>query len=295
MVMPTVVITGNGALMHRRIIHYALIVICLLAASSCGGDAPNAVEGEPSATSETTSASTSVSPSATSSAVPSYSLSDREEFLASGPMCEQLKTWYESFPADTDGATALRYVEQCQEAPQPVLSGDVDTSSDDLLLKALFKPAISGESRAAAHRAVGQGVCEMFADDAKSLWLVGSTVRDYGGTPADYQAVVVEAAAACPSSASDLELFSTGDVLKATTSFRQALETAGADLLGFGSGPEADNQISGLAAVACQSARDGQFDGTGFFFSTLVGVSESVGDTLASRALELYCPEQATN
>lgn len=271
--------------MHRRIIHHALIVIGLLVAAGCGGDSPPE-QDEPVAASETPSQTPSEP-----SAAPSYALADRTEFLASGPTCEELKGWYEQFPVDTDGATALRYIEQCHEAPQPVLSGDIYAGSNERMLAALLEPEVTGESRAAAHRALAQGVCKMFADGSKSLWLVGSTTRDYGGIPKDYQAVVGEAVAACPSSASDLQLFSTPDVIKTTTLYRQALDSAGADLLAFGSGPEADDQIAALAAVSCQSAHDGEFEGTGFFISTLVDVPESVGDDLALRALELYCPE----
>ena len=223
-------------------------------------------------------------------AAPTYSLDDRQSFLAAGPSCEELTNWYEQFPADTDGLTALRYIETCNEAPQPVLDHDIYAGSNERMLEALLAPEVQGESRATAHWAIAKGVCEMFTDDQKSLWLVGSDVRDYGGTSQDYAAVVDAAVEECPSNADDLTLFETKDVLGTTTAYVTTLRKAGADLSGFG--PDPDDQVAALAAVACTSTRDGEED-NGFFFATMLGVDDATGNQLADQALAAFCPQLA--
>lgn len=267
---------------QQRIAWAATAGLVALLLAGCGGS-DDAAE----ATRDASRAPTSPTETPTEQVI--YSLDDREEFLATGPSCDELGAWYEQFPADTDGLTALRFIEACHEAPPPVLNRDIYAGGNERLLRALLDPAVTGESRATAHWAIAKGVCRMFTSDQKSLWLVASQVRDYGGTAADYRAVVDEAVAECPSNADDLKLFSTRDVLKTTTEFTQTLRDAGADLATFGADP--DDQIAGLAAVACASARDGDSAGNGFFFATLLDVDEGTGTTLAADAVNGYCPQ----
>ena len=251
-----------------------------LALSGCGGS-----DASPAAS--PVEASTSPSPTA-------YSLDDRETFLATGPDCDTFQGWYQQFPADKDGLTALRYIEACNEAPAPVLNDDIYAGSNDRMLEALLAPAVTGPSRAAAHDAIAQGVCSMFDDGSKSLWLVADTVRDYGGTTEDYRAVVASAVDQCASNADDLKLFTTDDVLGATDSLTKALRDVGADLSSFSSaGGGSGGQVSALAAVACQSARDGDGADNGFFVSTLLDISEADGNQISAQALDLFCPNLA--
>jgi len=260
------------------------VTAAALILSACGGQAE-----EPSArdsATPTTPATSAVTPSDQAS----YSLEDREGFLATGPSCEELKGWYEQFPADTDGLTALRYIEACSEAPAPVLNHDIYPGENERLLEALLAPNVTGESRATAHWAIAKGVCEMFSGGQKSLWLVGSDVRDYGGTPQDYAAVVDTAVDECPSNADDLTLFGTKDVLGTTTDYIATLRKSGADLSGFG--PDPDDQVAALAGVACTTVRDGDEDNA-FFFSLMLDVNETEGQRLADAALAAYCPQFA--
>lgn len=255
---------------------YAVLAAAAGILTACGGPADSTAEPE---------AETSAS------ATPSYALEDRETFLATGPGCEELEAWYDQFPADTDGLTALRYIEACNEAPQPVLDRNIYAGSNERMLEALLQPEVSGKSRATAHWAIAKAACEMFSSDQKSLWLVGSDVRDYGGTAEDYAAVIDAAVQECPSNADDLTLFATDDVLSTTTELIQSLRRSGADLGSFGADP--DDQVAGLAAVACKSARDGDAEGNGFFFATLLDVDAPTGEALASEAVRAFCPRWA--
>src|SRR5690606_8313297 len=55
--------------------------------------------------------------SATPDAPTTYTLQTRGEFLATDPGCDELKDWYEQYPADTEVRTVQRYIEKCQDTP----------------------------------------------------------------------------------------------------------------------------------------------------------------------------------
>lgn len=255
--------------MKRTPLRLAAAALALLVLSGCGDDQ-------------------SASPTGAESASPTYSLEDREGFLASGPDCDELRGWYEQFPADKDGETALRFVEQCQEAPAPLLDGTIYAAGNDRLVKALFADGVTGESRAVAHRDLALAVCSMFDDGTRSLHEVHRTVRDFGGSPEDYAATVDAAVAECPSNADDLRLFETDDVIGATDELTARMRAAGADLTLYG-----DNEVAGLAAVTCASLRDGDsLSEASMLFSATVDFDEQAGTALGEQAVELFCPSQ---
>lgn len=270
---------------------YRSALICLVSAallSACGGGAEDA-QSEPTPTVTVTADSEPPQATSTPTEDPTYALADRETFLATGPDCDALQNWYEQFPADTDGATALRYIEQCQEAPAPVLDGSIFPGSNERLMRALFAPEVAGPSRAAAHEAVARGVCDLFGTGTRSMHLIGTTVKDFGGTPKDYAAVVDASLRQCPSSKADLTVFTTRDVLSATAKYKKALKDAGADLTLAAS----DEEIAALAAVTCISLRDGEsMDSASLLLTSFVD-SDSEASRLGALGADLFCPAYA--
>lgn len=216
-----------------------------------------------------------------------FSLDDREEFLAGGPSCEELQGWYEQFPADTDGLTALTYTEECAEAPPALLEGDVYAGSNPRILEALLAPDVTGPSRALAHETLGEAACGVLAKGEKSLYAVAQSVADVGGQPDDYRAVIDSALEQCPDKEDVLTLFSTDDVLGATDDYEDALLEAGAPRTLLGSGGE----VAALASVVCDGLRAGDDIRTTSLLLGMLLDSDEAGDQLAVKAGELFCPE----
>lgn len=142
-----------------------------------------------------------------------YTLANREQFLASGPDCEAMTTWFTHNPRDEDLPTIGRHIEECGTIPE----AHADNGYVMLELREeIFGAAEMGSpTRGDLHKALAAEACTNMDAGERSPYQVALDVDVDGGTPEDTAAVLELAAETCPDHAGDLLAFKTDDLVQA--------------------------------------------------------------------------------
>lgn len=142
-----------------------------------------------------------------------YTVANREQFLASGPDCDALTTWFTHNPRDEDLPTIGRHVEECGTIPE----AHADNGYVMLeLRKEIFDSAELGSAtRTDLHKALAAEACTNFGNGERSPYQVAADVDVEGGTADDTTAILDLAAETCTEHAEDLLAFKPVDLVQA--------------------------------------------------------------------------------
>lgn len=218
-----------------------------------------------------------------------YALADRAEFLAAAPSCDALTSWYAQFPADTDVETAVANVTTCGTLPKPFIGNADRVGVNDELMTALLGKGdvpVDPAARQVALTVLAGQACDNFGSNSKSLYQVEQDALDAGGTKADYAPIVKLASTkVCPEYKEDFSVFSSADPVADAVALRRYLKS------NWSVPPAEDSEYAAMAAVTCQSLRDGDsLTQASILFEYLPVNSTGHGTTIGRWAAEKFCP-----
>lgn len=248
-----------------------LVAVGVLA-SGCGGGDEKEAEDAPKA-----EATRAQSPSEDPSR---FLIANREQFLATGPVCEDLTAWFVANPTDYDVPTIERYVEQCKAIPSHILTdGNVIEEIINEVYAAGVPDTDPGMEKVRGFQAA-MG-CQTFAEGEKNPISIANDVElNNGGDAEETQAVLKIAVGLCPEYKTDMELFTVPDIRGAGEEFTDFVATTWPD----GLGGEAEHLA--FAAMSCAGALEDSIGKS--IVSATTGEGEE--DRLISKAKKLLCP-----
>lgn len=177
----------------------AVGVALLVALAGCGSDADQDTNGD-------ASAEATEDPD-------TYTLANREQFLASGPDCDAMTTWFSYNPRDEDLPTIGRHIEECGTIPEAHANNGYVMLE---LREEIFEAAeADSPTRGDLHKALAAEACTAMGNGERSPYQVAYDVDVDGGTPDDTAAVLELAAETCTDHAGDLLVFTTDNLLQA--------------------------------------------------------------------------------
>src|SRR5690606_16962192 len=142
-----------------------------------------------------------------------FTIANREQFLAADPSCDALTTWFDHNPRDQDLPTIARHIEQCGTVPE------AHANNAWLLLELreeIFDAAPAGSpARGTLHDALAAETCTNFDNGELSPYQVASDVDAAGGTVDDTTAILDIAADLCTAHAEHLQVFKPIDLVVA--------------------------------------------------------------------------------
>ncbi|MGN0063337.1 MAG: hypothetical protein ACI379_03785 [Nocardioides sp.] len=233
---PILVHPGKPSARSLRLLAAMGAVVLLVTACGGGGGEGNAEKSAESTPSATEDAET-------------FTIANREQFLASGPDCEALSTWYEHNPRDEDEQTVRRHLEECGELPEAF------ADNGKLLLKLrseIFESTeVEGsDTRSNLHKAMAAETCFNAQNGDLSPYDVALDVDNGGGVATDTTAVLDLAAGVCPEYADDLTVFASDDLMASVEALEAFVSKTWPDALA-GSG-----ELVGMAHLVCKDGPD---------------------------------------
>ncbi|WP_412901901.1 hypothetical protein [Aeromicrobium sp. 179-A 4D2 NHS] len=208
-----------------------------------------------------------------------YTLETRGEFLATDPGCDELKDWYEKYPADTEVRTAQRYIEKCRDAPAIAMTNPrVFTQVTPTVLELPLPESHPIRKKIRADFATG--ACDSFEMGMKNPLELVDSLEKRSADAAEIRAVLDDAARECPQYRRDLLLFTVPDVGAGADQLVAFAEAEWPGAIG------SEDEHRALAALACGGHLD---DGRGRqVLATVIGPGNE--DKLVSKAKQLLCP-----
>lgn len=209
-----------------------------------------------------------------------YTVANREQFLASGPDCEAMTAWFTHNPRDEDLPTIGRHVEECGTIPE----AHADNGYVMLELREeIFQAAeIGSPTRGDLHKALAAEACTTMDAGERSPYQVALDVDVDGGTPEDTAAVLELAAETCADHAGDLLAFKTDDLIQSAEDLTAFADERWPDALA------GTPELMALAQMVCVST-DEPFEVEATDSIIEAGVADGAADEFRSHVDDTMC------